>query len=442
MVYEKLHEISSVYVIDYLYHSKKMKMKKYCFLTVALFITAACYSQSMEEITKLVVLNQNTKAKDALDKFLAEPKNAAKAEAWFYKGRVYDMVSKDSAVSNAAASKLRLDAFDALKKYQQLDPKEPSLKTDKYVWFFDLYNGFFDLGAKEYNAKNYAGALEGFKNALMVQSYIQSKGYEHDGFKFPAVDTSLISNTALAARLAKMDDEAIKYYEKLTALNLNDPDHLEMYQFMVEYYAKAKNKEAFDAIIAKGRQLYPTNDYWLEAELDQVDKNDKAAVFTKYESMITQYPDKHVLRYNYAVELYNYLHSGDNKPSDASAKEAKIEEVITNALKVDNSANMNLLMARHLFNVVYDKQEAYKAVKGAKPEDIKKKAAMKADMLKTADDCLKYADVASGLYAKVEKPSFGDKANLKNAYSIMGSIYGLKGNTAKADEYQKKSTEQ
>jgi hypothetical protein len=416
-------------------------MKKYCFLAVALLITAAGFSQTLKDITKYVVLNQNAKAKEVLDKFLADPKNAGEAEAWFYKGRVYDMASKDSGISNAQASKLRLDAFDALKKYQQLDPKEPSLKTDKYVWFFDLYNGFFDLGAKEFGAKNYTGALDGFKNSLTVQNYIQSKGYESDGFKFPAVDTSLISNTALSARLAKMDDEAVKYYETLAALNLNGPDHLDMYQFMAEHYASVKNKQAFEAVVAKGKKLYPDNDYWIEIELAQIDKNDKQAIFTQYESMIKQYPDKSVLKYNYAVELYNYLHSGDNKPADADAKATKLSEIITNALAQDNSPNMNLLMARHLFNVVYDKQEAYKAVKAPKPEDIKKKAALKADMLKTADECLKYAETGASLYSKMEKLTFGDKANYKNAYSIMSSIYGLKGNTAKADEYQKKSSE-
>ena len=412
-------------------------MKKVLFLLAASITTQVAISQSFPEIQLLVAKNDFVVAKPAIDKFLADPKNAAKPEAIYYKGVIYNEISK----KDPTCKDCKMEAFNAFKKYQVMEPKNTLMNEEKNVRLFDIYNGYFDIGAKAYNDKDYDGAFSNFQNAGLVEDYIRAKGFEYDGFKFSAVDTSLLKNTALAARLAKKDGEAVKYYEKLAAINLATDDDLEMYQFLAQYYIDNKNPSALNAILEKGKLLYPKNGYWLEVEIDQIDRKDKPALFAKYEEVIAKNPTDYNLNYNYAVELFNNLYIGDNKPVDSDAKKIKFVNAVKTAIGIQNTPAANLLMSRHLYNKVYDMQDLSKNIKGNKPDDIKKKAEYKTAMNKNADDCIKYGDVAIAAYFAMPSLTKVEKANLTNALSINESMYVFKGNAVKAAEYKKKGVD-
>ncbi len=273
----------------------------------------------------------------------------------------------------------------------------------------------------------------------IAEDYVREKGFEYNGFKFGAIDTSLVQNMALSARLAKNDAEAVKNYERLVALNLSGPSNLEMYQYLAQYYIDTKNQAALNAILEKGIKLYPGDEYWTEVEIDQVDKKDKPALFAKYEEVMAKNTGSYTVVYNYGVELFNYLYVGDSRPADFDMKKNKLDEVLKKALAIKNSPEANMLMARHIYNDVYDIQDAIKKIKGTKPEDAKKRVELKAAAGKAADECIKYADAAVQLYAALPKLKPIEKANYKNALGILESMYGYKGNNAKADEYKKQA---
>ncbi len=413
-------------------------MKKVlCVLTLAI-LGNAVIGQSLDDVRKLMILSKTADAKVAIDKYFADPKNAAKPDGWYYKGAIYNDLAKAEATASSCAN-CRLEAFEAFKKYQILDSKNTLMNEEENVRLFDIYNGFFDLGAKMYNAKDYAGAFENFKNTGLVGDYVSSKGFSYKGFKLPLLDTSLTQNTALAARLAKNDEMSAKYYEKLVAINMHSDNELDMYQFLVEHYIKTKNKPAFDAVIAKAKGFYPTNEYWNEIELDQIDKKDKAALFAKYEQLLTENKTSYSLAFNYSVELFNYVYVSDPKPSDYAVARVKFVNAIKNALAIKNSPNANLLMARAIYNDTYDAQEEVNKIKGAKPADIKLRADKKAAMMKMADECILYADAAIAEFAKLPTLKPSAKAEYKNCYNLQESMYSLKGNAAKAAEVKKKS---
>ncbi|MBL0146481.1 MAG: hypothetical protein IPP48_12805 [Chitinophagaceae bacterium] len=396
------------------------------------------FAQSLDDVKKFIDKNDYAGAKTAIDKYMADSKNAAKADGWFYKGVIYNEVSKKDETKNLCTN-CKWEAFEALKKYQQLDAKNVYMVLENNVRLFDLYNGFFDQAAKLYNAKDYMAAYESFKSASSIEDYIKQKGYEYNGFKFSAVDTSLIQNTALAARLAERHDLALPYYQKLADINLQGPDHLEMYQYLAEKYLAAKNKTAYDAIISKAKSFYPADPYWIDLEIDQIDKKDKVALFAKYEELLPKNPNNYALAYNYAVELFNYNYVGDPRPADYEANKPKIATAIKNAIAIKGSADANLLMARSLYNNVYDMQETIAKIKGTKPADIKAKADQKALITKGADECIKYADAAASEFAKLTTYKAREKADYKNALSIMEDMYNFKGNAAKALEYKKRA---
>jgi len=87
---------------------------------------------------------------------------------------------------------LKAEAFAAFQKYQELDPRQIHLVLDSYAIFFDLYNGYFDIGAKEFSKKHFTASYNGFKNALAIEEFVKNKGYSYKGFQFPDLDTSLV----------------------------------------------------------------------------------------------------------------------------------------------------------------------------------------------------------------------------------------------------------
>ncbi len=411
-------------------------MKRISIFMLGTLFAQAALAQDINDVRKFVVLGDLVKAKDAIDKVVAAPKTAAKPETWYWKGYVYNALSKDDKTKGLCAD-CRMEAFDALKKYQELDPSSKELVSEQYASFFDIYNGFFDIGAKAYNVKEYDAAYGAFKNAIIVEDYVRAKKMSYNNFSFPELDTSLILNTALAARLAKKDAEAVSYYSKLAAARIGGSAYQEMYQYLASQYIANNDIASLSKIAEVGKQLYPDDDYWVEVELETVSKKDKTALFNKYEEVIPKNPGKYILLYNYGVELFNYMYVGDTRPADFDARRPKLEEMLKKAIEVKNSPDPNLVMARHLYNDVYDLQDAARKIKGTKPEDAKKRVEMRNTGIKRADECIVYASEAAKLYAALPKLKPIEKANYKNALSILESMYSYKGDNAKAAEYKK-----
>jgi len=407
-----------------------------------LFAGTVSFGQTLPEINEMMGKSQYKKAKEGIDKFLSDPKNATKSDGWYYKGRIYNSLSKDSTVAPADALKLKTESFEAFKKYQQMDAKEVSFILENHVSYFDLYNGYFDIGAKEYNAKNFALSYEGFKNALLVEEYVKGKGYEYNGFKFSALDTSLILNTALAANQAKDEEASITYYRKLTDANLASEQYLNIYQFLVEYYLKKNDQANLTAMLDKGRKLFPNDDYWVQVELDQVSKSgDKVTLLAKYEELMKRYPEKYTYPYNLSVEVYNQLYTGDNRPANADDLKNRLTESLKVAINLDKGVDARMLMTRHLYNAAYDYQDSSKRVKGAKPADIKLRNDLKALFLKKIDECIPYAESTIAYFTALPTLRPIQKANYKIVLDILSQFYGAKGDLKKAAEYDKKKAD-
>jgi hypothetical protein len=417
-------------------------MKQYSFLLALLFTSSIGFGQSLQDINEMMGKLQHKKAKDGIDKFLSDPKNAAKAEGWFYKGRIYNNYSKDSTVSIAESYTLKKESFEAFKKYQQLDSKEVSFILEQHGSYFDLYNGFFDIGAREFGNKNFSTAVDGFKAALMVEDYVRTKGYEYNGYKFPALDTSVVLNTALAASNAKDEVTAISYYKKLTDASVSGEQYKNIYEYLAEYYAKQKDDASFKAIIEKGRSLYPNEKIWDEMEIDAVSNTgNKEALIAKYEELMAKQPTEYLWPYNLGVELYNSLYAGDKKPANIEATKAKLSEALIKAIKNDKAIDASVLMMRHKYNDAYEYQDSARKIKGMKPDDVKKRNEIKAAFLKKVDEAISYTTPVINYYAALSTLKPIQKINYKSALDYMNQFYTAKNDLKKAAEYEKKRLE-
>ncbi|HVE61670.1 MAG TPA: hypothetical protein VNA26_07620 [Chitinophagaceae bacterium] len=168
----------------------------------ALFLAAstALFAQKLDDVEESVKKGKYAEAKEKIDKVLADTKNQKSANAWYYKGLVYTELSKDSSRTDMD---YRLEAFNAFKKYQELDPKNIMLTLQQNASFFQLYEGYYNHGIKAFNQKKYDVAFNDFKNALLIKDYVYDKKYEINNFRFPALDSQLVNLAGSAAFLNK-----------------------------------------------------------------------------------------------------------------------------------------------------------------------------------------------------------------------------------------------
>ena len=399
-------------------------------------------AQSLEDINDMMGKLQYTQAKVAIDKYFQNPKKAKDAEGYYYKGRIYNSLSRDSSFSNNDQYNLKSEAFNAFKNNQQYDPKDVYLTLEAHMSFLDLYYSYYDLGAKQFNAKDFEGAVNSFKKAIEVKDYILSKKIEYSQAKMNVIDTGLVQNIAVASIQANNDQDGIKYYEILSNANVSGEEFKDMYQFLLNSYLKQNKMDLFNGLLSKVKKLYPKDiDDWLDQEIQVVVKTgDRVALFAKYEQLINDNPGSFILPYNYAVELYNSLYGKDATTNNDPAISSKLTEVIKKAIanesKTDISATM--LMANHLYNLSGDLLNNANAVKGTKPEDIKKKNDIKAAANKSMDECITYAESALTFFENLSSPSAMQKANHRVVLGYLSDIYGLKKNAVKAAEYDKK----
>ncbi len=422
-------------------------MTKFFFLVAFSLMVTATYAQDIKEIRNYSLLGQNQKAKDAVDKFLAVPKNAAKPEGWYYKGFTYNQASKDSAKTLAQNAELKATAFEALKKYRELDPKAELLAEQNNSALYDLYVGFYsDLGVKAYLAKDPAAAFENFKKGLEVHDYIASNNLVgNNGFKFSALDTTLTLYTAIAATEAKKPDEAAVFYKKITDAEIGDQTYIDAYQVLADRYKTTKDKAAFADIIAKGRKLFPANnEYWTALEIEEATEGvGKPEIFTKYEELMVKNPGNYTLPYNYGVELYRYIYSDETKNVNTNDFKAKLPEVLKKAIAIKSTSEANFLLANFLYNNSIDISEEARKMKAVKPDELKKKKEIQAQSDAALSQAIPYAETVVSLFSGIAKPKGSDKINYKQSLVILKNIYEVKKDAAKVAEYEKliKATE-
>jgi hypothetical protein len=415
-------------------------MKK-IFIASALFIyCSSAFSQNFDEVNGLLGKKKLKEAKDAIDKIAADPKNADKYDTYYFKGRVYNSYSYDSALSKSERFKLKSDAFEAFMKNQQLDGKDMRMKVENYGSFLDLYGGFYDLGAQQFNEKDYPSAAAAFKKANDVEDYIISKGYTYNQITLHPLDTALVLNIAIASTQAKNEDDAVKYFRKLADANVSGKDNLEVYEYLAEYYAKKKDDASLQQMIDKGKKLYPQEGYWNDMEIKTVSASgDKEALYTKYEELIAKNPSDFNLTYNYAIELYNSLYSQDGlRPKDIPATKEKLTAALKAAIANDKGIDADILMVNHLYNWAADYSTNASMVKGNKPDDVKKKAELKASSIKKMDECIPYAETALKYYDAQPTLKATQKAAFQNVLQFLSDMYNTKGDAKKAAEYDKK----
>ncbi len=415
-------------------------MKKLFFFSLMLSGSVVSFAQSLDDIGKMMEKNQYATAKTGIDKFISEPKNATNAESWYYKGRIYNSLSRDTTVSKTDALNYKLTAFDAFKKNQQYDKMDIRMKSEFYKSYLDIYLGLYDLGAQNFNLKNYQGAYNAFNKAQDVENFILTKNYTYDELKLNKLDTALVMNIAASALQATDTTNAVLNYKRIIDANIVGTDYERVYEYLANYYLLKNDDVNAQALLAKAKAAYPANNYWIALEVDKLSKGgDKKALFARYDELYTKDPKNFENSYNYAVEMYNSLWATDAKNADTLLY-PKLSSVLKSTIEVDKGMDATMLLTNHLFNIGAEyssRASLIKDVKPVKPDEVKKKKDLTNAAIMKMDEMIPYAETALKFYAEKPTLTTKQKINYQLVAGYLSDAYRLKMNTKKSAEYDK-----
>jgi hypothetical protein len=410
-------------------------MRKLIFSAVMVASGFTMYAQNLEDVQEKISKGKYGEAQEKIDKLLADAKGQKNANAWYTKGIVYYNLSLDSTRTD---KDYRGEAYSAFKKYYEMDAKNVMGTLEQNARLFQLYDGYYNAGIRAFNDKKFDVSFNNFRYALDVEDFINSKKFTYNNVALPALDTSLILNVAAAASKANLQDSSMAYYRRLADTKIGGDAYIEVYQLLIDYYGKKNDLANRDKYLALGKELYPTNDYWYEVELGPL-REDRPKLLAKYEELVGKNPSSYYLTYNYAVELFNYLYASDKKPADAVSFEPKVKGAIETAIKSNStSSDANLLMVRYLSEKIYAMEDSARAIKGVKPEDVKKKQSIVARTNTAWDELAPYAEAAfTGYTSKPELKGY-EKGNLKFVSNVLIDYYNMKKQPEKAKAYTDK----
>jgi hypothetical protein len=419
-------------------------MKKYFLLIILVLGGLYANSQGLDDVKKMIILQQYDKAKPEIDKYMADPKNSAKPEGWYYKAFTYNSLARVATKQVPESKTLNQESYVSVKKYMELDPKAPLTKEENNSTIYNVYYSFYDLGVKMYNEKNYQESYDLFKSTLDVHDYIFANNLGGpNGLKFSAHDTDIVWNLVVLANELKKKEEVMGYYIRIADANLSDEKYAEAYDELIKKYKKEDNKELFEKYMASAKKYYPVDKiYWESTEIEFAIKGlENEALFKKYEELTISHPNTYMVFFNYGYELTKYVYSDEAKGKDVSAYKQKIPELFKKANSIKSTIDVNVLLANFYYNSSFDYIDEANKIKGTKPEDVKKRNEQLALGKSTINQAIPYGEEAVKLFAALKEYKMSEKANYKQVLDILSVAYKQNGNAAKAAEYEKRKAE-
>ncbi|MBS1661684.1 MAG: hypothetical protein JST68_11620 [Bacteroidetes bacterium] len=407
------------------------------------FLAAAgmgLFAQSVDKAKDLLKSNKLPEAKAEIDKALTVEKNQKNAEAWYTKLKVYNALAANDQ-TRAQYPDARDQAFEALKKYTEVDDKKLLLlQVDGYKPVNEIYQGYFQIGANDYNAQKYDDALKNFNGALAASSFMNSKGWTK-----LTIDTTSTLYAGISAEKAGKKDTAAVYYGKLAdakIANINGSNMIDIYKWLVDYYNTKKDDANTQKYLTLAKEQYPEDLFWPSTELDIIrEKGDKRALFAKYDEIVTKFTKNHLFFFNFGLELYQYASDTTKgpRPADYEALTAKSQEMLKKCLEIQpDYPQAALVLGQISYNTGVDLQGQTKKIPGKGPEDIKKRADLRIAAGKKFDEAIPYFEMVDKDLGGKGKLKMDEKGALKDAYDLLINIYEQKNVKDKVDLYTNK----
>ena len=406
-------------------------MKRFFLFLLGIISCHLLTAQNIDTAKSLLKSKKLLEAKKEIDAAVPLPKYLKYAETYYVKAKVYNAIAMDPVLSKQFPGS-RMEAFQAIKKYTEMDKNMLSLQIDGYQPINQVYTGYYQDAATDFNAKEYAKALDGFANAIKVSSFMNEKGW----IKMP-VDTNSILYAGVAAEKVKQDGKAAEYYGMLIDARAKGEGFIEIYKWVANYYYEKKDMALANRYLLTGKEVYPADPFWISLELDITrEKGNSAELFALYDKIIKAETANYLYRYNYAVELYQAGYNSDRskRPVNSTALMSKAEEQIKETTRIAPTYTKAWLFAGQIiYNYGVDLlDDATKAMEEGK------KVGFKTSALQKFKEAIPYLLKAEEQLSTIKPLKGRDKDDLKETLDILSTIYDQTGDQVKVKEYQQK----
>lgn len=230
-------------------------MKRIIIAVLLVCMAFSAFSQDFAKVQFDLIQAKFDDAKKEIDKIMADPKAMDKPQSWFWKLSVYAELFADSNLYKKYPDADK-QALDALSRYEQKDNTLKDLKENPRPVGL-LYSESFNLGRDYFTNKDWNKSFDYFKSAADLSDYVNKNGLRSD--KKNSIDTFTILYTSYAAQNAGKLSDAATYYTKLTDQKIAGPDFEDMYKFVLDFYTKQSNQDAFNKYLAYAKELYPAD---------------------------------------------------------------------------------------------------------------------------------------------------------------------------------------
>lgn len=413
-----------------------MKMRN-IFLLLFLWIHSSLFSQAIDKAKELLKSNQLAQAKAAVDEIFKDPATQKNADAWYLKTKLYNAIANDPQLRKQVPG-ARVESFEAFKKYLAAAGTNIfALLSDRYAPVNDIYTGFYQEAANSFNQKQYANAYENFTQAIRVSTLMNEKGWIN-----LKLDTNSVLYAGVSAEKLQRFDDAAKWYGQLADAKAIGDGFVEIYKWVANYYYEKKNVPNASHYLAIGREVFPSDTFWNELELDMArDKGDKNALFALYDKIIAAAPTNHLYRYNYAVELYQYAYNTEvtKRPANSEALIEKAVAQLGETMKTKPGyARAQLFAGQIAYNKGVDLLNKAKSIQVVNASDVKTKDDLKAAAILQFDQAAPYLITMAQLIEAQSSPNQQEKGDLKEAYDLLITIYEQKKMPDKVKEFEAK----
>lgn len=315
-----------------------------------LFFLGFGKAQDSTSIIQLLQQKKYALAKDAVDRLLTEKETATR---YMLKALVYDSIAKSPA-SNGLLADGRWQSFLALKKAISLYNGTGTFQGQQLAQ--DLYNGFIQEGLANFNAAVEKNDKLLFETALSVfKKAEQVNGFQHQqNWEAPASNLLLASYLSKSAIYAEKEGDA-EFYSKKYIDNTEARTSEIVYQWLLYYYSKRKDTEAFYKYLDKAKAVYPNSNFFLLTEIDWLRQQlQYDTLFTRYQQLITANPSNPKYQLAYCRDIFNSLwpiNTGAGKTAEelinlvkplVRKKETETEACLLLAKSYSNMARQNL----------------------------------------------------------------------------------------------------
>lgn len=420
-------------------------MKRIFLSLVMISVVLGASAQNYETAKNMLALSQTRKAKEEVDKGMANSKYASKPEAYILKAATYAMLALDPTVKGTPeALTLTKDAEEAFAKYKQMQPDMALLKDPVYQNApINLYSSLFTIGYKDYEKKSWQSSFETFKKVVeMSDMLIQQK------LITVPVDTNSLILAGVTAESSKNDDDAAKYYARLADLKLTDREYESIYRFLVNQSFKKKDMTAFEKYRKLGKELYPKSEFF---DYDKVDfavglEEDFDKKLKAVEEVMASDPTNYKAHYLLGGLIYDTLNSqveGAVVPSNYTELEQRMVAALKKAHELNpNAENPLIYLGGHYINKskrLNDDRKKHAAEMKArtKPgtaaskEDVQKRDALDKAYAQALDESIEPYEKAAAIYAGKSSLTQREKQQYKYIAGDLGEIYGYKKTQAK-----------